>query len=168
MNPQNEIKGRAPSRIDLQAVNASQVLQARVVRRIIRAFIADESAFMAAATAAGWEEPIEEVQERFLRMVPAPEFEPFFKFLSRRAPDLISPCHWLVLGPRLDLGRETKVPTLGELLRLIQLVRERRPELLDFTRQLISGSVLREVVRVEPAVPTKRPVETCSATGAVA
>lgn len=152
----------------MEAANTTLLFPSNAVRRIVRAFVADEAAFTAAAVAAGWDEPLETVQERFLNLQRSEDFNRFFSFLSRGACDLISPCHWLVFGPQLDLGNEASVPTLGQLLRLIQLVRERQPGLFDFTRQLIAGSVLGKVVGVEPAEPAIRPVDVSSATVGVA
>jgi hypothetical protein len=101
---------------------------------------------MAAAEAMAREECFTEILERFLALQRGEEFDLFFSFLSRRAPDLISPCHWLAFGVRLAQGRGgPKVPTFEQLQRVLRLVREERPQLERFLLLLVAGSVLGKV-----------------------
>jgi hypothetical protein len=131
----------------------TQVPQPATLNAIIRAFAQNEAAFMADATAAGFAEPLEEVTERMLDQQQSLEFEDFFVWLSRRAENLVAPCHWLVFGPQMGLGRETEVPTFEQLQFLIQLVREHRPAWLPFTRRLITESVLAKVAGSQIIAP---------------
>jgi hypothetical protein len=102
---------------------------------------------MAAAEAMAREECFMEILERFLALQGGEEFDLFFSFLSRRAPDLISPCHWLAFGVRVAQGRGApKVPTFEQLQRVLRLVREERPLLDRFLLLLVAGSVLGKVV----------------------
>ena len=138
---------------------------AATVRRILLSYLADKATFMAAAEAMAREECFMEILGRFLALHGAEEFDLFFSFLSRRAPDLISPCHWLAFGVRLAQGqRAPKMPTFEQLQRVLRLVREERPQLEGFLLLLVAGSVLGKVAGVRTVGfdrgPTGAPVVT--------
>ena len=123
------------------------------LHRILRAFSEDETAFTAKAIELASAETVEVAGERFLQLAGRAEFEAFFTWLSRHADDLLSPCRWLVFGPNLGEGRGAVVPTLNHLMRLLQLIRERCPVLLDFTNQLITTGVLAKAAGVQVVAP---------------
>ena len=117
-------------------------MRAGRVRSILQAIVEDEVRIRARAEALAKAESLSVVQDRFLDLANRPEFSEFFAFLSRHADDLLAPCHWLTMGPNFVEARESRLPTAAELLRLVQLVRHQRPDLLDFVRSLVVRSPL--------------------------
>lgn len=132
------------------SLNTQSVFRPGALSTIVGAFAHNEAALRAAAREAARAESHVDVLERMLLLQQDEDFNYFFSFLSRRAPDLISPCHWMAFGVKLAEGNGApRVPTFEQLQRVIQLVREERPQLQEFTRQLIASSVLGKVVGVE-------------------
>ena len=129
---------------------------AGAVRSVLRSFMVQEAEFRERAEVLSREEPLSTVQDRFLELANRPEFPEFFAFLSRRADDLLAPCHWLAMGSNLLEEREARIPTAAELIRLVQLIRHQRPDLLDFVRTLVIRSPLATIAAsVAPSLATE-------------
>ena len=134
----------------------------QTIRQIVSAFVNDEEGFLDTAREAGLQESAADAEPRFLRLAELPEFEDFFSWLSRRDPGLMQPCRWLVFGPKLAPDAQDP-PNFGELQRLIQRVRECRPDFSGFLHQMLAASVLATVV--VPALPTEVPNKPVRFTG---